>query len=619
MAKKENKKNEGGLGAFFRKIAGGRSEKLIEQALLEPGHGLKKEKKDGYYEIHCPYCLEKFNVWEMPFRALSVSAAEVKSEDLRASGTNAAPARKKEEAREARPAAAENYFPVAQDAKLNQFNLRMQKKDDAMRGTVLTLFKPDSEGGAFDGQNITRAVLFDTGEEIEVKEDNKSRLYHKAIASVRDSKGHYTTERLCPCCHNTMPDPVGQIPSYVVLFVGNTSSGKTVYMIRLLYELSQKGLLQGHPITVGKRYCGSGLDVDYWYNQTFTAMKKKVQSAAATQREGGPRITDPTKVRYIDPVSLVLMRDGQEVALLTLFDFPGEAIWAHAEDKAFQEVMRQRMTSVDGMIFLLDPTSMELARSLLPKEYLPVRLNKKTGKPIREEDPSLHAGSPVPERSAKPSGAGGMVDENRARYEANADPATVLNAFIDNYIPNLRGSKLDVPVSIVYSKSDLLKLLVQMGRDPDLQNNPLVSQQLAPRTWELGNPARSLTNWTENRIQDSAARTEYEKQMERLRAEQMHTEVDMEDILLADQELRGFLGPDLPYAALHSFPRALLFATSAVGAPVSSTEFSEAPPIRLTEPLEYLLWQMGLAGSEMLPDAWRLTAAKLKQPELDAE
>ena len=534
----------------------------------------------------------------MPFRAASVSAAEVRRDDLRASGT-VSPVRKKEESKST---AAESYFAVKEDAALRSFMNRMQKKGSAVRGEVLTLFDTDRNGGGFVGTNIARAVLFDTGEEVDVTEENKNKLRHKAIASLRDTKGHYTSERLCPYCHNVMPDPVGQIPSYVVLFMGNTSSGKTVYMIRLLYELSQKGLLQGHPITVGKSYSGEGMDIDYWYDQTFAALKKKSRQSPGVGEKR--TLTDPTKVRYMEPISLVLMRDGQEIALLNLFDFPGEAIWAHAEDAAFQEVMRQRMTSVDGILFLLDPTSMEFVRTFTPEEYLPKRLRSNAEQEIRKE-----AAAP----GAPPR------DTARAMHEAQAKPSVVLNAFINNYIPNLKGSSLDVPMSIVYSKSDLLELLVQLGRSPAGKQDDRVRNLLTPRTRELEDPPRFLTGWTERRLQNSTAETEYDRQLERYETEQLHAEVDMEDILLADRELRSFLGLDLPASALQNFSRALLFATSAVGAPVSDTEFSDAVPIRLTEPLEYLLWQMGLVDSELLPDAWRLPAAKLKQPDLDAD
>lgn len=597
MAKKG--KAQGGMFGWLTGALGGdrQLEQRIEQALQGPGHGLTKQKVNGYYKIDCPYCLEKFNVWEMPFRAASLSSAGVRRDELRASGT-VGPARKKEEPK---PAAAESYFAIKEDSALRSFQARMQKKIDAVRGEVLTVFDTDRSGGGFVGTNIARAVLFDTGEEVEVTEANKGRLYHKAIASVRDTKGNYTSERLCPYCHNVMPDPVGQIPSYVILFMGNTSSGKTVYMIRLLYELSQKGLLQGRPITVGKSYSGDGVDIDYWYDQTFAAMKKKSRSSARPGEKY--TLTDPTKVRYMEPVSLVLMRDGQEIALLNLFDFPGEAIWAHAEDAAFQEVMRQRMTSVDGILFLLDPTSMEFVRTFTPDEYLPKRLRSNAEQTIREEQSA--PGAP-------------LRDAARAMHEAQAKPGVVLNAFINNYIPNLKGSSLDVPMSIVYSKSDLLELLVQLGRSPDGARDDRVRNLLAPRTRELEDPPRFLTGWAERRLQNSAAQTEYDRQLERYETEQLHAEVDMEDILLADRELRSFLGLDLPASALQNFSRALLFASSAVGAPVSDTEFSEAAPIRLTEPLEYLLWQMGLADSELLPDAWRLPAAKLKQPGLDA-
>ena len=93
------------------------------------------------------------------------------------------------------------------------------------------------------GKNSLRVVCVPNGPLDMSSSENREKVRHKAICRVKDKFGGISKERICPHCHNTLPEVIGRYPNYIFSMIGNTSSGKTVYLQRLKSSLMYNGLL----------------------------------------------------------------------------------------------------------------------------------------------------------------------------------------------------------------------------------------------------------------------------------------------------------------------------------------------------------------------------------------
>ena len=341
--------------------------------IVIPAAKQKARNAEGFYRMTCPYCLEQFDVWEMPFRAQSISAVAASPSVSADAGRKRHSGYGQSVERAAAPAQPDadslRYFPVEEDKKLKQFTEHVKAKGRSyVLGKVLTLYEPDSEGGAFNGQGIQAVKLRDQKEWIPITLNAPDLLYHKAIVRVRDIYNNESAVRLCPHCHNVMSNDVCLYPNYTIMFMGNTNCGKTVYKIRLLYEMSKEGLLNRHyslnRISTGNKVDGLEVtSIDDLYEQTFG-------SAHRGESEG---IAPITQIQYIDPITFPLLQNGQTSALITFYDFPGEAIWKRRDDPEYGWFLAQiekRINELDGIIFLLDTSTVNNIRNALPENFI---------------------------------------------------------------------------------------------------------------------------------------------------------------------------------------------------------------------------------------------------------
>nr|WP_326185129.1 hypothetical protein [uncultured Oscillibacter sp.] len=546
----------------------------LDAILNIPAAGREKHpNEEGYYTVRCPYCLEEFEPWEMEFRALvdtngvrTAVMEEQRSRRDQMRDDETMPFGRSQEKREQAPAVERpqkkdtaevqsNYFPVETDKKLSRFRELVHKPGGSvLLGKVLSLQNDNGDISKVKFHNMDRRMPF--------SEAKRYLQTHKVpVECVWDKFGHMTENCICPKCHNEMADKAGILPSYVIAFFGNTSCGKTVYKIRLLHAVVAEGaVLPGRAVMVGTYNTGETIDGQNTqdllalYDMTF---------GEATRKSGRP-IVEATDVKYIEPITLTLSRGGKETALVTFFDFPGEAIWGDQQYDWFVNRMREVLLDIDGIIFLLDPSPTSALQRHLPREYFP-----------QTQDDEADV---------------------QALYRRNAQPTAVLQAFTKNYLRG--GGILDVPMSIVYSKADLFRELIDRFRNGEISDGEV--ERMVSGLME--NP-RFLTEWVESGGTD--------------RIQRDHTSVDMGNILEAERELKRFVMDSVLEQMLsYQFKRSVLFATSAVGAPVefdgNRTNVPQAAGIRVTEPLEYLLWMFGLVEHAPMNEAEKLQAARLK-------
>lgn len=358
----------------------------------------RREENGSGYEVVCPYCLSKFHVWDLQFRSASNSDAD------EGSGT-------------------QHAYPLQEDEKYEQFWADMNMPvADITKPFILRLD---------DTENVRAVQLWDSSEWLDMSSsENREKVRHKAICRVKDKFGGISKERICPHCHNTLPEVIGRYPNYIFSMIGNTSSGKTVYLQRLKSSLMYNGLLPRRQMSL-QLLSETNLNVD---------METKKMFVNTVQMQ--ERLSDATSVGYMYPVILELIR-GEEHILVTLFDFPGEAIWEENRTAFFSTLMQRNSENTDGWLFMLDSTTLPSIRSCV-QSYGEENLLS-----IKDKDDA----------------------------QQNAEPVHIVSEFTKAFG---LGNQVKCPVAFTFSKSDVIRYFAnkaEAGMLPGLTGSEIFLQQ----------------------------------------------------------------------------------------------------------------------------------------------
>lgn len=357
--------------------------------------------------VVCPFCMERFPVWELEFRSSSVDEDGI------------------------------NGYPRAVDEKYVKFWRDVHRNvQNEERNFVLNVS---------DRENVTEVHLWDETR-IPNTAENQAAIEGKSIWQVRDKFGNIASQRICPRCHNDLPNVIGRSTNYIISMMGNTTSGKTVYLSRLLLSLLQNGFLPNRGLVADVIY------TDPQAPKTRPAIlaelrnmfeSPKAQTDGGKDRKAG-KLADATRITYMYPIILKLQK-GRENTLVTFFDFPGEAIWRLRGDgdPFFQTLMRRINENASAWLFLLDSTTLGPVRASVlqngDQEYLSQG---------NIDDPTL-----------------------------NADPNNVLMEFSDFFGG---GNLIKAPVALVLSKADMITRYAEqlgdsgyrVGRDSAFLSDP---------------------------------------------------------------------------------------------------------------------------------------------------
>jgi hypothetical protein len=176
----------------------------------------------------------------------------------------------------------------------------------------------------------------------------------------RDLSGTRRTalERHCPHCGNRLNPLAGIMPTYIILLMGSSSSGKTVYLTSLYLLLG--GLSEGSD----ELPCLGKLSLsNAEINEKFPIAKY-----AEDLREKG-NLPEATTDLLTEPLPLkVTVQYGKREngyenmidCLLFLRDIPGEVL---GTDNARMRGILSQVRNFDGFLLLLDPLTMEHARN----------------------------------------------------------------------------------------------------------------------------------------------------------------------------------------------------------------------------------------------------------------
>ena len=238
----------------------------------------------------------------------------------------------------------------------------------------------------------------------EFGEVNKS--YHRGVlSSLKDDYGNITTKRICPFCHNDIPQSAGFAPSTIISVVGASQSGKSVYLTSLIHTLKTV-TPRNFPIFCTPINNEMGRKFKYEYEDPLI--------------ENG-MLLDPTqKEKQQEPFifTFSFSDDTKPEINIAFFDVAGEGM----VDTAYMDIYAAHIRNSSGILFLVDPLQF---RSIGRKIQL----------------------------------------KNNLDYELSFsdEPADVLSGLVEDYIYKQGGGVSHIPTAVVLTKTDLLEALKTDG------------------------------------------------------------------------------------------------------------------------------------------------------------
>lgn len=158
------------------------------------------------------------------------------------------------------------------------------------------------------------------------------------VVSVTDRLSKKPSKlRLCPHCHNVLPEGYGKYPLHFISIVGITSSGKTVYLTQLLSEI--------------EAYLGRmGVTVCY---------KDKEARRFKSIRDSSTILPNATTRNDLRPPITITAQEGSSFYTLVFYDIAGE----NCVDPDKQALFGPYISHSDGIIVLIDPAQFPLLRT----------------------------------------------------------------------------------------------------------------------------------------------------------------------------------------------------------------------------------------------------------------
>ena len=222
--------------------------------------------------------------------------------------------------------------------------------------------------------------------------------------------------RVCPGCHNVLPNTVSSDEEVIVALIGTRSSGKSTYVGVLIHEMMKRLF---RPFNGTFQLCGT--EDQKQYRERFEEnlyRKHRVLDQTQTHVQSG-QINENRPI-----LGTVKLQSGgflKKIKAMTLvfFDSAGED-W---EDQDKINVVAKYVAHSAGIIFLIDPLSNDNVRSAINDNALIERSGSMTADDVSE-------------------------------------PAVVINR-VANLIRNIQGlketQKISIPVAAAFSKLDVLE------------------------------------------------------------------------------------------------------------------------------------------------------------------
>lgn len=222
------------------------------------------------------------------------------------------------------------------DIKLKEYYKTKLDRDDLTAESLAMqypYFTKDSNNISFDIQKdeITQRQYIK-----EIKLDSK--FYNSQVLS--------TDIRLCPHCHNKLPKGFGVKDVLVISLIGDTFSGKSVYLSVLLHELIHRDdFYKGSLVEMGDK---NELKLINSYQEKIFELRELPEASPTNVM---PPLFYNYTYNYIDNNKKVYKRSVD----IALFDIAGENC---REDEKLEE-LGYNVQNSDGIIFLINPLAID--------------------------------------------------------------------------------------------------------------------------------------------------------------------------------------------------------------------------------------------------------------------
>lgn len=257
-----------------------------------------------------------------------------------------------------------------------------------------------------------------------IEKNINDKVYFEKLVFDKDNfkTSFYETDiRLCPHCHNILPDRFGIRKSLSISMVGYTNAGKTVFLTSLIHTLQHNKNVRATLIPVGQEN-----DYASTINRYMNEMFVKRALPDATHSKQPPLV-------YVYTYKYKVKNDNNEIEEvqnsinLIFYDIEGEA--CTSVEKLRKEGNNIRHS--DGIIYLLDPIRLEH----IAQELIIVDQANNLGIFERDEDGNI----------IKPD----FVKNN---------PFEVIHALF-KYMLNEDGEKKsEIPAAFVFTKTDIFDM-----------------------------------------------------------------------------------------------------------------------------------------------------------------
>lgn len=234
--------------------------------------------------------------------------------------------------------------------------------------------------------------------------------------------GTKSSMRVCPSCHNELPEGVQDNEDMIIAIVGSRDTGKTHFITVLIDELQKRicpGVFNGtfNPVNddIYTHYR------DHFYNKVF--LDKTLQDLTAS---GNVRGESSVRKPLIYEMMIPLDEKGKKVRKFTFifYDTAGEDL----KNESVMKTVNRYICKASGIIFLLDPLQvMELRLNMTEEE-----INSSSS--IRAEE--IEPQHMVLQRISK------LIREDKGKAKTQ---------------------KIDIPTVIAFSKFDVLKRFFPKG------------------------------------------------------------------------------------------------------------------------------------------------------------
>jgi len=319
--------------------------------------------------------------------------------------------------------------------------------------------------------------------------------YRGVLCSLRDDYDNITTQRICPYCHNDIPQSAGFTPGTIISVVGATRAGKSVFLTSLIHTLKT---VTPHNFDI---FCTP------INNEMGRKFKLEYEEPLVTQ---GLLLEPTQKEKQQEPLifTFSFADEAKPEINIAFFDVAGEGI----VDTAYMDIYAAHIRNSTGILFLVDPLQL---RAIGRKIQLKNRL---------EHDMQF-------------------FDE----------PTEVLSGLVEDYIYKQGGGVSEIPTAVVLTKTDLLHALRDDG--------------------EYVRPSSHMfRNYTHKGY------------------------FNLTEFYNIDGEVEEFIGqvdPNFRNALKRRFYHLGFFGVSALGSQPDGQRVASFAPVRVDEPLLWVLYQLG--------------------------